>query len=135
PARLALEAGALPTDVVPARRGARTQFADHYGRRDPLRAAPSHRVLAALRGEADGVLRVRFRLPDEEIVTGLLARVVRRPSAPLADRLAEAVRDGWERLLRPSLESVLRAGLEAGADRDAVDSVGQDMRTLLHVPT
>ena len=132
--RLALERGELHTDVVPARRGERTQFEDHYGRRDPLRAAPSHRVLAALRGETDGVLRVRLRLPEDEIVAGLLARVVRRPGAPLADRLAGAVRDGWERLLRPSLESELRAGLKERADRAAIDVFGTNLRSLLLAP-
>src|SRR5205085_1145420 len=63
--RLAARDGLLRSDVVPARRGERTRYEDHYGRQERLAAAPSHRVLAVFRGEAEGVLRVRLALPDE----------------------------------------------------------------------
>ena len=129
--RLAARAGRLRSDVVPAKRGERTRFEDHYGRQEPLASAPSHRVLAALRGEAEGVLRVRLDFPDDEITETLVRQVVRRPAALLAGELEAAVRDGWERLLAPSLESELRAELKDRADRAAIEVFGQNLRHLL----
>ena len=129
--RLAARAGRLRSDVVPAKRGERTRFEDHYGRQEPLSSAPSHRVLAALRGEAEGVLRVRLDFPDDEITETLVRQVVRRPAALLAGELEAAVRDGWERLLAPSLESELRAELKDRADRAAIEVFGQNLRHLL----
>jgi uncharacterized protein len=126
--------GLLRSDVVPAKRGERTRFEDHYGRQEPLSSAPSHRVLASLRGEAEGVLRVKLVFPDEKITEALVQRVVRRPAALLAAELEAAVRDGWERLLAPSLESELRAELKERADRAAIDVFGQNLRHLLLTP-
>ena len=123
--------GVLRSQVVTARRDERTKFDDYRAHREALAAAPSHRVLALLRGEAEGVLRVRLDFPDDEIVPALTARVVRRREA--AD-LTAAVRDGWERLLAPSLESELRTELKARADRAAIEVFGENLRHLLLAP-
>jgi uncharacterized protein len=123
--------GLLRSDVVPAKRGERTRFEDHYGRQESLASAPSHRVLATFRGEAEGVLRVKLVFPDEEIADELVRRVVRRPKALLAGELEAAVRDGWERLMSPSLETELRAELKERADRAAIEVFGQNLRHLL----
>ena len=131
---LAARQGVLRSDVAPTRRGERTRFEDHYGRQGPLVSMPSHRVLAVFRGEAEGILRVRLLFPGEEITAALIGRVVRRPSAFLADELGDAVRDGWERLLRPSLESELRGELKERADRAAIEVFGENLRHLLLAP-
>jgi uncharacterized protein len=132
--QMAARKGLLRSDVVPAKRGERTRFEDHYGRQEPLSSAPSHRVLATLRGEAEGVLRVKLVFPDDEITEALVRRVVRRPAALLVAELEAAVRDGWERLLAPSLESELRAELKERADRAAIEVFGQNLRHLLLAP-
>ncbi|HEY4025301.1 MAG TPA: Tex family protein [Candidatus Dormibacteraeota bacterium] len=132
--QLAAREGVLRSEVVPAKRGERTRFEDHYGRQDPLTAAPSHRVLAAFRGEAEGVLRVKLVFPDERIGAALVGRVVRRPAALFATELEAAVRDGWERLLGPSLESELRAELKERADRAAIEVFAENLRHLLLAP-
>ena len=129
--QLAARSGVLRSDVVPAKREERTRFEDHYGRQEPLGAAPSHRVLAALRGEAEGVLRVRVVFPDEEIASALAGRVVQRRQGTFAGELDAAVRDGWERLMRPSLEGELRGELKERADRTAIEVFGENLRHLL----
>jgi uncharacterized protein len=60
--------------------------------------------------------------------------VVTRPRAALAPELAAAVADGWERLLRPSLESELRAELKARADQEAIEVFAENLRHLLLAP-
>jgi protein Tex len=131
---LAARRGLLRSDVVPARRGERTKFEGYYAHREPLRSAPSHRVLALLRGEAEEVLRVRLDFPDDEIAKTLTSKVVTRPRASLAAELAASVADGWDRLLRPSLESELRAELKARADREAIEVFAENLRHLLLAP-
>jgi uncharacterized protein len=130
---LAARQGVLRSDVAPAV-SERTKFEGYYAHREALRSAPSHRVLALLRGEAESVLRVRLDFPDEEITRTLTARVVTRPRAPLAEELGAAVADGWSRLLRPSLESELRAELKARADREAIEVFTENLRHLLLAP-
>ena len=126
--------GVLGADIAPARRGERTKFDGYDGHSESLATAPSHRVLAMLRGEAEDVLRVRLLFPDDEITAGLTRRVVTKPQAPMAGELRAAVVDGWERLLRPSLESELRGMLKERADRAAIEVFGENLRHLLLAP-
>jgi uncharacterized protein len=136
--RLAREVAArgaeLTSRVAPGKKAERTKFEAYYDHREPIARAPSHRVLAIIRGEAEQVLRVGLAFPDEEILRRLEARVVTRRDAPLARDLAAAVADGWARLLSPSLESELRAELKGRADREAVEVFGQNLRHLLLAP-
>lgn len=131
---LAVRHGQLRSDVVPARRGERTKFEGYYGHRESLSSAPSHRVLALLRGEAEGVLRVHLDFPGEEITGSLTGKVVTRPQASVAAELRQAVAEGWQRLLGPSLESELRAELKVRADREAIEVFAENLRHLLLAP-
>ncbi|WP_338204085.1 Tex family protein [Candidatus Nephthysia bennettiae] len=124
----------LRSDVVAARRGERTKFEGYYAHREPFTSAPSHRILALLRGEAEGVLRVRLGLPDEDVVRLLTAKVVTQPRARFAEELRAAVADGWTRLLGPSLETELRAQLKDRADREAIEVFAENLRHLLLAP-
>jgi uncharacterized protein len=132
--RLAGRKGVLRSEAAPAKRGEKTRFETYYDYAEPISSAPSHRVLAILRGESEGVLRARLALPDEEIVPALTARVVRRPRALFAGDLRAAVEDGWERLLRPSLEGELRGELKERADVAAVEVFAENLRHLLLAP-
>ncbi|MGC4116155.1 MAG: Tex family protein [Myxococcales bacterium] len=126
--------GELTSKVTKAKKDERTKFESWYDYQEPLSKAAGHRVLAMLRGEAEDVLKVKLAFPDEGIVAGLSSRVVTRKASPWARELSEAVQDGWDRLLGPSLESELRAELKAKADREATEVFGQNLRHLLLAP-
>jgi protein Tex len=126
--------GLLRSEVVPAKRNESSKFSDWYEHEEPLAHAPSHRILALLRGEAEEVLRVKLAFPDEEVKALLVSRVVTRPQALFAGELRAGAEDAWERLLGPSLESELRAELKERADRQAIGVFGDNMRPLLLAP-
>jgi uncharacterized protein len=126
--------GTVRSDVVPAKKGEPTKFENYYGHEEPLSQAPSHRVLALLRGEEEGVLKVKLSLPDDEVKALLASRVVTKPQALFAQELRVAVEDGWERLMGPSLESELRAELKERADKQAIGVFGENLRHLLLAP-
>jgi uncharacterized protein len=110
------------------------KFDAYLDYREPLAKAPSHRVLAVLRGEQEGVLSVKLALDDERLVGRLLPRVGHRPRSPYAGELAAAVRDSWERLLGPSVENDVRAELKERADKDAVAVFGRNLGPKLLAP-
>ena len=136
--RLAREAcvrdGRLASEVVGTKRAEAGKYEAYFSHAESLRTAPSHRVLAVLRGEAEGLLRVRLELPDDAVKALLVPRVVTRPQALFAAELRAAVEDGWERLMGPSLEGELRGELKARADREAIAVFGQNLRHLLLAP-
>ncbi|NNC15897.1 RNA-binding transcriptional accessory protein [Corallococcus exiguus] len=128
---LCTKRGTLGSDVVPAKKGETTKFENYYGHQEPLSQAPSHRVLALLRGEEEGVLKVKLGLPDDEVKGLFTGRVVTRPQSLFAGELRAAVEDSWDRLMGPSLESELRAELKERADKGAIGVFGENLRHLL----
>ncbi|AKQ68682.1 S1 RNA binding domain protein [Myxococcus hansupus] len=126
--------GTVRSDVVPAKKGETTKFENYYGHEEPLTQAPSHRVLALLRGEEEGVLKVKLSLPDDEVKSFLSGRVVTKPQSLFAQELRAAVEDSWDRLMGPSLEAELRAELKERADKQAIGVFGENLRHLLLAP-
>lgn len=127
--------GELTVDVARGKSAAPelAHYQDHVGRRERAMKAPSHRVLAAERGEAEGVLRVRVLVSADEVAAAVRARVVvRNGSAPiLARELEVALAEAQERLLLPSLESEFRRKLKVRADEEAIRVFAQNLEALL----
>ncbi|MDY7231784.1 Tex family protein [Hyalangium rubrum] len=131
---LCVRKGRLHSAVVSAKKNETTKFEAYYSHEEPLAQAPSHRVLALMRGEAEEVLRVKLAFPDDEVKGQLSSRVVNKPQALFASELRAATEDAWERLMGPSLESELRAELKERADRQAIGVFGENLRHLLLSP-
>jgi protein Tex len=107
-------------------------YRDHVGRREKAAKAPSHRLLAAERGEAAGLLRVRIEIHPVEAKATAKPRVVRPGAAPLLAReLDIALDESLERLLLPSLESEFRRKLKDRADEEAIRVFAQNLEALL----
>lgn len=124
--------GVLASVVRPDKKETRSKFELYYDHREPLAHAPSHRVLAVFRGEAEDVLSVRLRFPDEQILVGIKHRVSH--PASMREQRDQAIEDGWKRLLSISLEGELRAELKQRADAQAIEVFGQNLRNLLLAP-
>ncbi|MDP1921242.1 MAG: Tex family protein [Myxococcales bacterium] len=108
------------------------KFADHVGRKERASQAPSHRVLAAERGETEGLLKVSLEL-EEATVRGLVRQaVVKRGAAPVLQKeLDLALDDALTRLLLPSLERDRRRELKERADVDAITVFAKNLTDLL----
>ncbi|MFW5721853.1 MAG: Tex family protein [Desulfohalobiaceae bacterium] len=112
---------------------AAAKFRDYHDWEEPAARAPGHRILAMLRGEREGVLSVEVR-PEEDRAVALLTRRFVQGTGPDADQVAEAVADGYRRLLGPSMENETRAGLKARADAEAIAVFTANLRELLLAP-
>ena len=111
------------------------KYQDHLGRRERAKNAPSHRVLAAERGETEGLLKVSLELPLPQVTARVRQAVVKRGAAPvLAKELELALTDATERLLLPSLESERRRALKEHADEDAIAVFAKNLTALLLAP-
>ncbi|HEY0133151.1 MAG TPA: helix-hairpin-helix domain-containing protein, partial [Nannocystis sp.] len=126
-----LKEGTVHSSVLADKLGQPTKFELYYDFEESIAAIPSHRFLAVRRGEQEGVLRVKIGLPPEAVTPRLEGKVGLAPASPFAGELAAAVRDGYVRLLAPSIETDLRIELKMKADRDAVEVFAQNLRQLL----
>lgn len=112
------------------------KYKDYYDFAEPLRRVPSHRLLAIRRGEAEGFLNVSIG-PDEEAAIERLERqfVVRYSSAAdCTGQVALAVRDGYKRLLKPSIETEFDNLSKTKADAEAIKIFADNLRQLLLSP-
>lgn len=110
-------------------------YENYYEYSQPLRLCASHRYLAIRRGEEAGILRVSIGIDDEEI-SERLCRFFIKPDATekCAAIVREAVRDGYKRLLRPSIENEIAAASKEKADKAAIDLFADNVRQLLLAP-
>lgn len=105
------------------------KYRDYFEWSENALKAPSHRILAVLRGDEEGFLSAHF-LPEEEAALPLLQkRFVKKGAA--AEQISLAVQDSYHRLMAPSLESEMRAVCKKRADEEAIKVFAQNVRELL----
>ena len=106
------------------------RYSDYFDWEEPLRRCSSHRLLAMMRGEREGVLRVSLTIDDDEAVERLQRNYV-RGNGPCQRLVAEAVEDGYKRLLLPSIETEMMNQSKQKADEEAIRVFAENLRQLL----
>ena len=110
------------------------KYRDYFDFSEPLKRCTSHRLLALRRGEAEGVLKVSITPADEDECTERLERQFVRGNNDCARQVAEAVRDAYKRLLKPSIETEFSALSKEKADEEAIRVFAGNLRQLLLAP-
>ena len=123
----------LTATVVKDKETEGAKYRDYFAWSEPAAAAPSHRVLAVLRGENEGMLKVHL-LPPEATALALVQRQFVKGQTAVAAQVALAVQDSYKRLLAPSLENELRTVLKRRADEQAIRVFAENLRELLLSP-
>ncbi|MDB4945085.1 MAG: Transcription accessory protein RNA-binding domain [Labilithrix sp.] len=123
--------GRLESTAVPAKTKVPTKFEAYYAFSERAKALPSHRLLALLRGEEEGVLRVKLRVDEDALAYDIATRAGYRRGGPFAEHLKDAAIDATKRLVLPSLETELRGALKEAADLEAAKVFAENVRELL----
>ena len=106
------------------------KYSDYFDWEEPLKRCSSHRLLAMRRGESEGYLRLHLTIDDEEAVSRLQRNYVRGHG--VCQRLvAEAIEDGYKRLLQPSIETEFMNLSKERADEEAIKVFAENLRQLL----
>jgi uncharacterized protein len=106
------------------------KFSDYFEWEEPLKRCSSHRLLAMRRGESEGILRVSITIDDDEAIARLQRNYV-RGNGPCQRLVAEAVEDGYKRLLLPSIETEFMNLSKQKADEEAIRVFAENLRQLL----
>ena len=107
------------------------KYSDYFDWQEPLRRCSSHRLLAMRRGEDEGILRIQITPSNDEECTERLKRYYVHGLTPCGRLVAEAVDDGYKRLLKPSIETEFANSSKEKADEDAIRVFAQNLRQLL----
>ncbi|WP_027370800.1 helix-hairpin-helix domain-containing protein [Desulfovermiculus halophilus] len=109
-------------------------FAAHVDVREKISSIPSHRYLAIMRGVREKQLRVKVRIYEDRFLENVFKHHIPRQAQSSGQYLQDAYRDGFKRLLFPSVEREIHAELKEQADRQAISVFGQNLRQLLMTP-
>ena len=106
------------------------KYSDYFDWSEPLKRCSSHRLLAMRRGENEGILRISISPDDEECIERLQQHYV-YGHTPCGKLVAEAVEDGYKRLLKPSIETEFATLSKEKADDEAIRVFAENLRQLL----
>ncbi len=116
--------------VVKGKEEEGVKFTDYFAFSEPLKKCPSHRILAARRGEEEGFLKLSVE-PDEEPVLEGLNGIFLSGYFDVSQQVEMAVKDSYKRLLAPSIENEFKALYKEKADEEAIRVFAENMRQLL----
>ena len=106
------------------------KYSDYFDWEEPLKRCSSHRLLAMRRGESEGILRVSLTIDDDEAINRLQRNYV-HGQGKCQRLVAEAVEDGYKRLLLPSIETEFMNLSKEKADEEAIRVFAENLRQLL----
>ena len=106
------------------------KYSDYFDWSEPLKRCSSHRLLAMRRGETEGILRISIS-PDDEDTCERIKRHYVYGNTPCGRLVAEAIDDGYKRLLKPSIETEFAALSKEKADEEAIRVFAENLRQLL----
>ena len=122
--------GTMRSAVVEGKETEGAKLADYFEFSEPFEKLPSHRILALLRGEAEGVLTLDMDPGEEAVYEGMIAE---RFDLPVKDSewLAKAVRWGWRTKLQVSANLDTRMRLKEKAEVGALQVFKTNLRDVL----
>lgn len=90
-----------------------------------------HNLLALLRGSKEGILKLSLDFDETEVLTYLLGTQLKSSDRGLKDFYARWVKDGFNRLMKPSLTNEVIAEKKAWADDESIATFAENLQNLL----
>ncbi|MBQ0787977.1 MAG: RNA-binding transcriptional accessory protein, partial [Oceanihabitans sp.] len=95
------------------------KFRDYFEWEESLNRIPSHRLLAILRAESEGFIRVKIEIDNERAIQKIENKMIRSQN-DCAAQMELAIADAYKRLLLPSLSNEALQNAKDKADESAI---------------
>ncbi|MFI1744864.1 Tex family protein [Thalassobellus sediminis] len=106
------------------------KFRDYFDWEESLNRIPSHRLLAILRAEKEGFIRVKISIDDDRALDNMERRIIKSNNA-CAEQIEIAIKDAYKRLLLPSLSNEALQITKDKADESAITVFAKNLKQLL----
>lgn len=121
----------IESKVVKSKEQEGIKYSDYFEWSEPLKKCPSHRLLAMLRGEDEGFLRLQITVKKEDDALDSLERIFVKGNNRSSVLVKDTLKDSYRRLLLPSLETEFRNSSKEKADEEAISVFALNLRQLL----
>ncbi|WP_256010471.1 Tex family protein [Desertivirga xinjiangensis] len=127
---LFVEKGTFQSKVIEGKEEAGHKYKDYFDWSEPVKSAPSHRILALRRAEKELVLSLDICPPEDEALA-ILDRLCVKGNSAASDQVRLAIADSYKRLIKPSMETEVRLLTKRKADEEAIRVFAENARQLL----
>ncbi|UGS21094.1 Tex family protein [Flavobacterium cyclinae] len=126
----------ITTKVVKTKKDdeAAQKFSQYFDWSEPISKAPSHRLLAMLRAEAEGFVKLNVAIEKEEALNFIEENIIKNKNSDATEHLELAIKDSYKRLLEPAISNETLQEAKAKADIKAIDVFSENLRQLLLAP-
>lgn len=107
------------------------KYRDYLDRSESLGRCPSHRLLAMMRAEKEGVVSLHVAPDEPERAVERIGRKYLRSNNGSANHLRQAISDSYSRLIEPSIETEFINLSKEKADTEAIRVFTENLRQLL----
>jgi uncharacterized protein len=134
--RLFQRKAVITTKVVKTKKDeeAAQKFSQYFDWEEPISKAPSHRLLAMLRAEAEGFVKLNVTIEKEEAINFIEENTIKNKNSDATEHLELAIKDSFKRLLEPAISNETLQDAKAKADIKAIDVFSENLRQLLLAP-
>lgn len=109
------------------------KFKQYFDWAEPISKAPSHRLLAMLRAENEGFIKLNVDIENEEAIDFIENEVIKSNNDTTA-HIELAIKDSYKRLLEPAISNETLQEAKAKADIKAIDVFAGNLSQLLLAP-
>ncbi|GIJ96227.1 RNA-binding protein [Capnocytophaga stomatis] len=106
------------------------KFSMYFDWEENLLKTPSHRILAMLRAESEGFVRLKVEIDSEEAINFISKNII-KTNGEVADFLNDAISDSYKRLLAPSIANETLQEAKEQADNKAIQIFAENLKQLL----
>ena len=123
----------INSKVVKTKEEEGIKYKDYFDYEERLNRSPSHRLLAIRRGEKEEFLRVSIA-PPQDCALRSLENIFIKGNNEASEQVYLAIKDSYQRLLKPSIETEFANSSKGKADKEAIDVFTENLRQLLLAP-
>lgn len=116
--------------LVKSKKEEAVKYKDYFEFEKPLKKVQPHQLLAILRAEKEGFLRVNIE-PEEFRSLEALDDMYLKGESSAEDAMADAITDAYKRLLKPSISTEFRNQAKSKADDYSINIFATNLRQLL----
>jgi uncharacterized protein len=136
--RTFLRKAEIITKVVKTKKDdeAAQKFSQYFDWSENITKAPSHRLLAMLRAEAEGYIKLNVGLNDDdkrEAIHFMEDNLIKTNNES-GEQIEKAIKDSYKRLLEPAISNETLQEAKTKADIKAIDVFAENLRQLLLAP-
>jgi uncharacterized protein len=131
--RLYQRKATITTKVVKTKKDEDTaqKYKQYFDWSESLHRTPSHRLLAMLRAEKEGFIKLKVEVDKDEALDIIDGIIIKTDVASCTDQVFIAIEDAYKRLLTPAIVNEVMNDVKAKADTTAISVFADNLKQLL----